>query len=94
VQVWVYAAEEDVQEVFDQVVMEGRIVTSSARLAVNPQQMSDTLVHESNAVGILSRHWKVGDARNVYLVASVPVLAQTDLGPQDVVKELIACLQK
>ena len=94
VQVWVYAAEEDVQGVFDQFVMEGRIVTSSARLAVNPQQMSDTLVNESNAVGILPRHWKVGDARDVYLVASVPVLAQTDLGPQDVVKELIACLQK
>src|SRR3970282_1069814 len=36
VQVWVYASEEDVQVVFDQFVMEGRSVTSSARRAVNP----------------------------------------------------------
>src|SRR6266545_6805503 len=40
VQVWVYASEEDVQEVFDQAVMAGRSMTSSARLAANPQQMS------------------------------------------------------
>ena len=92
-QVWVYASDEDVQEVFDQFVMEGKAVTSSARLAVNPQQMSDTLVNESNAVGILPRHWKVGDVRDVHLVASVPVLALTDLEPKGVVKELIDCLQ-
>ena len=94
VQVWVYASEEDVQEVFDQFVMEGRSVTSSARLAVNPQQMSDTLVNESNAVGILPRHWKAGDTREVYAVATVPVLTMTNSEPQGVIKELIACLQQ
>ena len=94
VQVWVYASGEDVQEVFDQVVMAGRRVTSSARVAVNPQQMSDTLVNESKAVGILPRHWKAGDTREVYTVAAVPVLAMTNSEPQGVIKELIACLQK
>jgi hypothetical protein len=94
VQVWVYASEEDVQVVFDQFVMEGRSVTSSARLAVNPQQMSDILVKEGNAVGILPRHWKVGDVRDVYLVATVPVLAITQNEPEGVIKELLACLQK
>ena len=93
VQVWVYASEEDVQEVFDQFVMEGRTVTSSARLAANPQQMSDTLVNESNAIGILPRHWKVGDVREVFSVATVPVLAITQSEPQGIIKELIACLQ-
>lgn len=94
VQMWVYASEEDVQIVFDQFVMEGRSVTPSARLAVNPQQMSDTLVNESTAVGILPRHWKVGDVRDVYLVATVPVLVLTKPEPPGAVKELIACLQK
>jgi hypothetical protein len=93
-QVWVYASGVDVQEVFDQFVMEGRAVTSSARLAVNPQQMSDTLVNESNAVGILPRHWKAGDSREVFTVATVPMLAITQIEPQGVFKELIACLQK
>ena len=93
VQVWVYASEEDVQRVFDQFVMEGRNVTSSARLAVNPQHMSDTLVNESNAVGILPRHWKAGDVREVFSVAIVPVLAITQSEPQGVIKDLIVCLQ-
>lgn len=94
VQVWIYASGEDVQEVFDQVVMTGRSVTPSARLAVSPQQMSDTLVNEANTVGILPRHWKVGDTREVYNVVTVPVLALTNSEPQGVIQELIACLQK
>ena len=94
VQIWVYAPEEDVQTVFDQFVMAERSVVSSARLAVNPQQMSDTLVNEPNTVGILPKHWKVGDSRIVFSVATVPVLALAKAEPQGVVKELLACLQK
>jgi len=56
--------------------------------------MSDTLVNESNAVGILPRHWKAGDVREVYSAGTVPVLALTRTEPQGVVKELISCLQK
>jgi hypothetical protein len=93
VQVWVYASDADVQEVFDQVVMQGRVVTSSARLAVNPQQISDKLVNESNAVGILPRHWKAGDMREVFSVATVPVLVITQSEPHSVINQLIGCLQ-
>ena len=93
-QVWVYAPGEDVQELFDQLVMAGRSVDPSARLAVNPQQMSDTLVNESNAIGVLPRHWKVGDVREVYSVATVPVLAITASKPQGLIQELLVCLQK
>jgi hypothetical protein len=94
VEVWVYASGEDVQEVFDRTVMAGRNATSSARLAVNPAQMSDTLVNESNTVGILPRHWKAGDVREVFAVATVPVLAITDSEPQGVIKDLLTCLQQ
>ena len=94
VQVWVYASEDDVLEVFDQFVMMGRSVSSSALVAVSPQQMSDVLNAESNAVGILPRHWKAGDVRDVYSVAKVPVLAITQAEPQGVVNQLIGCLQK
>lgn len=94
VQVWVYAPGEDVQTVFDQSVMKGRSVSSSARVAVSPQQMSDVLNSESNSVGILPRHWKAGDVREVYSVATVPVLALTSSEPQGVVKEMIGCLQR
>ena len=94
VQVWVYASGEDIQRVFDQFVMEGRSVASSANVAATPQQMSDMLVNESNTVGILPRHWKAGDTRAVFSVAKVPVLALTSSEPQGVVQALIACLQK
>ena len=93
VQVWVYASGEDVLEVFDQFVMEGRSVTSSAQLAVNPQQMSDALNKDSNAVGILPRYWMAGDVREVFSVAMVPVLALTKSEPQGVINNLIGCLQ-
>ena len=93
-QVWVYASGEDVQQVFEQAVMDGRSVTSLARLATNPQQMSDTLNNEPNTVGILPRHWKVGDSRFVYTIPDVPVLAIVSDEPQGAVQAIIACLQK
>ena len=94
VQVWVYASGEDVQEVFDRMVMTGVNITLSARIASNPQQMSDTLVNQMGAVGILPRHWKAGDVRAVFTVARVPVLVLTNSEPQGVIRDLIACLQK
>jgi len=94
VQVWVYASGEDVQIVFDQFVMKGRSISSSARVAVNLQQMSDMLVNQPNTVGILSRHWMAGNTREVFSVATVPVLAITQTEPQGVVNRLIGCLQK
>jgi hypothetical protein len=56
--------------------------------------MSDRLVNEANTVGILPRHWKAGDTRQVFTVATVPVLAITDSEPEGVIKQLIGCLQK
>lgn len=94
VRVWVYASDVDVQEVFDQFVMEGRNVSPSAMVAANPQQMSDTLVNEPNTVGILPKHWKVGDLRFVYTIPNIPVLAITQNEPQGTIKELISCLQE
>jgi len=94
VQVWVYSPDADVQKVFDQFVMEGRIVSSFALVAANPQQMSDILINQPNTVGILPRHWMAGDVRDVFLVATVPVLALTNSEPQGAVNQLIGCLQK
>lgn len=93
-QVWVYASDADVQKVFDRFVMEGRSVASSALVAVSPAKMSDALANDSNAVGILPRHALADGLREVFSVATVPVLALTKSEPQGVVNELLACLQK
>jgi hypothetical protein len=92
-QVWVYSSDNDIQKVFEQAVMAGRSVTSSARLAVSPGQMSDALSADVNAVGILPSYL-IGDARFIYTIPNVPVLAITKTEPNETLKSLIACLQK
>lgn len=94
VQVWVYASGADVQIMFDQLVMKGRSVTSLARLATSPQQISDLLNTEKDSVGILPRHWKVGTVRDVFSAGFVPVLAVMKEEPQGAVLDLLSCLQK
>ena len=92
--VWVYASDADVQIVFDQLVMKGRSVTTFAGLATSPQQMSNLINAEKDAVGILPKHWVAGIVRDVFSAGTVPVLAITKEEPQGAVKELISCLQK
>jgi hypothetical protein len=94
VQVWVYDSGEDVQGVFDQAVMSGRGVSTFAKLATSPQQMSELLNAEKLAVGILPRHWKAGDTHVVFTVGPVPVLAMTPSEPQGIVREILSCLQR
>ena len=92
-QVWVYPSDADMQRVFDQLVMQGRSVSSSARIAVSVQNMTDVLKSESAAIGILPRHSVTNDLRKVYSAGTVPVLAVTKSKAQGVVVDLISCLQ-
>lgn len=93
VQVWGYASGTDLQILFDQLVMNGRSVTSFARMAAGPQEMSDALNSESNSIGILPKHWATGNIREVYSAGMAPVLAITNEEPQGAVGDLIFCLQ-
>ena len=93
-QVWAYASAEETQKVFEQAVMNGRNVTSFARLAVSPSHMSEVLSADANAVGILPRRWMTDQLRELFLAATVPVLALTPSEPAGSVRDLIACMQK
>ena len=92
-QVWVYSSGMDVQRLFDQFVMEERSVTSFARIAVNPQEMSDILNSESNTIGILPKRWMAGDVREVYSIGTFPILAVTKEEPEGAAKLVLGCLQ-
>lgn len=94
IEVWVYASSADAQQVFEQQVMRGAQIHSSARLALHPKQLVDALNAGSNAVGLLPRRWINKTMREVFALRDVPVLAITPAEPQGAVKELIACLQK
>ncbi len=93
-QLWVFASGEDIQQVFSQDIMNGQPVSSLARVAFSPQQMSDTLNQDKNAVGILPGHWKSGSTRNVFTLSNLPVLAIVKDEPQGPIKDILACLQK
>jgi hypothetical protein len=94
VQVWVFSSGEDVQQIFEQTVLGGSPVTSTARLATGPDEMSQAIANDVNAVGILTRHWKMGNVSDVYTVATIPVLAITPGEPQGAIQGILACLQK
>jgi hypothetical protein len=94
VQVWVFASGEDIQEIFEQFGMDNTSITSNAHLAVGPDEMSQAIANDVNAIGILPRHWKAGNVSEVFTVAAVPVLVLTGGEPRGAVEGIIACLQK
>jgi hypothetical protein len=92
-QVWVYPSESDLQRVFDQIVMQGRSVSSSAKIAVSAQNMSEILNSDPASIGILPRQWVTGYLREVFSAGRAPVLALTKEEPQPQIALLIACLR-
>lgn len=93
VQVWVYPSDADIQGVFDQLVMKGRSIFSSAKTAISVQDMSDKLKSDPAAIGILPRYSVTNDLREVYSAGTMPILAITKSEPQGVIVDLISCLQ-
>jgi hypothetical protein len=93
-QVWVFAASEEVQQIFSREIMHETSISSLARLAASPKEMEQALNTDKNAIGILPKHWKTGAVRSIYTLPSVPVLVLTPVNPQGAVKEILACLQK
>ena len=94
VQLWVYPAREDVQQIFAREVLRGQTLNSFARVAASPQQMADSLGQDKNAVGILTGKWQTGALREVFSLPNLPVLAIVQSEPQGSLKSLLACLQK
>ena len=94
VQVWVFSSGEDVQQIFEQTALDGSPIASTARLATEMEEMAQAIANDLNAVGILPRHWKMGNVSDVFTVATVPVLALTPTRPRMEVQQLLACLQK
>lgn len=93
-QVWVYASGADLQILFDQLVMKGRSVSSSAKVAVSAEKMSEAINFEVGAIGILTRHSINANSalREVYSAGMVPALAITKTEATGTVKDLLACV--
>jgi len=74
--------------------MDGLPGTSTARLAVSAQQMSDSVGMNPGSIGFLPRRWKAGNTHETYVAAVSPVLAITRPGLDDTLNSVLACLQK
>ena len=95
VAVWVFPPGEDVQQIFEQSLLGGNPVTSTARLANSPDEMSQAIAKDVAAVGIITRHWKTGNTTEAFTVASnLPILAITQSTPRGSLEQILACLQK
>jgi len=94
VQVWIFPSAEDVEQAFEIAALDGSPVTPDARLAMTPDEMSQAIANDVNAIGILTRRWKMGNVSDVYTVVEVPVLILVPAEPQGAVTALISCAQK
>ncbi len=94
VQVWVYSEAEDLQQYFEKAVLDGRPVTSLARLASGVEDMSTEVGANPGSIGFVLHRSLTGGLKPAFTVGSVPVLAITSSQPQGAVRDLIACLQK
>lgn len=94
IEVWAFSSTEDIEEIFEQAVLDGLRIMPQANLAVTAQAMSDAVGTTPGAIGILNRRWKAGNTREAFLITSVPVLAISRTEESGVIKDLLACLQK
>ncbi len=61
IQVWTYAQGEDIQQIFEQNVMNNQPVTSLARLAVSAQNMSNSIANNAGSIGFMPRSLETGN---------------------------------
>ena len=94
IEVWTYPEGEDIQQIFNQNVLNGLKIVSSARLAMSVQSMSDNVGKDAGAIGFLPRRWKAGNTHETLVVARIPVMAITKTEPKDQLEQVLSCLQK
>jgi len=94
IQVWVFSSDNDIQQIFNKFILEGRPVVPSARVANSQQEMFDAIKNDPSSIGILPSRWNINhDVFEQPAVITAPVLALTEAEPQGAVKSLIGCLQ-
>lgn len=100
IQVWVYAAGEDIQEAFEAAIMQGMPVSSAARLATSIEAMATGIGSDPAAVGLLPARQVPETLRPLTLsdgeqsAITVPVLALPGPEPPEALTAILLCLQR
>jgi hypothetical protein len=100
VEVWDYAASDQLHRVFDQAVLKGSRVASQVYLAPSPAAIVEALSSNPEAVGYLPRAWLSSDKihpveleEDVTIAMRLPVLALAPREPAAALRTFVACLQ-
>lgn len=97
---WVYPDDNELELIFDRVLMNGKHISPSASIATDPNSMQKAISEDIGAIGFLPSSWLTDTIQAVSLennLASklkIPVLALADSEPQGSQGVFIACLQK
>jgi hypothetical protein len=94
IQVWVFAAGEDIQRIFLESGLSGTPITTYALLAATPEAMLRAILADQGAIGLMPRKGITEEANKLYSITEIPVIAILREGAPESVTEIIACLQK
>lgn len=97
---WAYAGAEDVQEVFQLVLLAGAGVPARVASTVpNPAAMLEAVASDSGAIGFVPARWVNGDVRVLTITGlpadrlRQPILAVSESEPEDPERAWLLCLQ-
>jgi hypothetical protein len=96
---WVYPDSNELEQIFEQLVMEGGHISPAASIAADPESMLQAVAKDEGAIGFLPSSWltdtvhAIGLDHNLATRLNVPVLALARSQPQGSLGIFIACLQ-
>jgi phosphate transport system substrate-binding protein len=97
---WVYPENNELELIFNRIVMNGEHISPSASIAPDPESMQQAIAQDDSAIGFLPSSWLTNTIQAIELDNNLdsqlnfPVLALTGSKPQGSLGVFIACLQK
>lgn len=97
---WVYSPGEELSDLLEEKILEGKQPAAAANLAATPQEMLAAVAENPEAIGWLPESWLDESVRAVELAPalqaelSLPILAITPAEPQGVLREFLSCVQE
>jgi hypothetical protein len=94
IQIWIYPNGDDVQQTFEQLMMNSSPISPKAHIAETPSKMQDEIVNNKNSIGFVARNMNTGNVVEAFSINNIPVIIMTPTIPQYPITEILTCMQK